>query len=127
MVTRKKSSPPPKRPKRPKKTPPLPKTLRGLIRALPDRIKKALIHCLVEMAKTDARAAKLYATYSGEGGAFAVGATDHICCFSVELPSGLSVEEEEEMDQASALIEHKLRGEPDEEDEPEDEQRERYV
>ena len=107
------------KPERPKD---LPKSLRGLIRALPDRIKRALIHALVEMAKTDSRAAKLYATYSGEGGAFVVGATDEICCFSIELPAGLTVEEEEEQEQASALIEHKLRDEPEDE-----EQRERYV
>ena len=129
----------PEPPKRRKKTPQskrvpkqMPKSLRGLIRALPDRVKAALIHVLIESAKTgDDRASVLYARYSGEGGVFNFDTADLPCHFTFTFPPvHLSAEEEEteldEIDKAKDITAYRATH-AREPDDPEDEQRERYV
>lgn len=97
-----------------------PKSLRGLIRALPDRIKAELVRTLVTLAKSgDARASTLYARFSGESGAFTSAIEDH-CCVTVTLQQPLDAAEQGELDAAEDEIAYRLHGVP-RPDEPEDE------
>ena len=81
---------------RPKKTP-KPKAaalpIRSIIATLDDRVKAALVNVLVHLAKTDIRAAELYARYSGEGGMM-TSPTPLPCHFTLNLGAATAREED---------------------------------
>ena len=77
MTRKKKTAPKPKESREPK-------NLRTIIASLADPVKARLVQVLVDLSKTDVRAAQLWAQVSGEGGSFKNPAPAR-CCFSVNL------------------------------------------
>ena len=72
-----------------------PQPLRNIISQLDDRVKAALVRALVTAAKTDIRAAEIYARYSGEGGQMTPPVKR--CCFSLNLvAAGIKEDDSEE-------------------------------